>query len=688
MRITRRTVLALPLLASLPKLQAQTLPAAYRWESLTPLNDGIRWPNVSPRLDGRPHFLPRDGAQLISYADKLWLVGGWSPGLVPGVTSNDVWSSADGNVWTQVKPNTFGFSVFNSATDWAARHTYGLVSYKGEIWIVGGDPNQGYWQTDVWSSSNGTNWQRRGDFQPQIVPRALYGVVVFKGRIWVLGGQTLTMNQDGQALNDVWSTTNGQQWTRHMPANGHIWSPRAIVNHAVVHQGRLWVVGGWVYSHIREQRSNGFNDVWSTADGVNWVLHASQSPWIPRWYGEAASFDGKLWMITGSTVLNGGNRDDAWYSDDGVNWTELVSTIRPGPRHASARVVHQGALHLACGNMWNDSWRLVPNYRYELEKLSGVSGLQTGGGAGLVVLNGQLIMAGGLVSGGSAYSNGVLRSSDGGIRWQVGRINSHEAGQAPSNVYWSGRSLHDMVVHNGFAYICGGFNTESDYLSDVWRSADGVTWSRIAAALPWGQRFFQGLVSFQNKLWLLGGQNNHSGVTPSSTRNVSPDVFYNDVWSSSDGVSWTRAQSNAPWQGRGMVNVVVFQDRLWLVGGARHPSRLGGRWRYFKDVWSSTDGINWDLETDHVPWTSRANHTVTVFDGKLWVLGGENNTKGRLSDVWHSADGVHWTSLKRPKSFWPRKNASAIVLNGQLLIVGGESAASNEVWRVRRIEAA
>lgn len=48
--------------------------------------------------------------------------------------------------------------------------------------------------------------------------------------------------------------------------------------------------------------------------------------------------------------------------------------------------------------------------------------------------------------------------------------------------------------------------------------------------------------------------------------------------------------------------------------------------------------LYWEQVTDSAPWGSRSGHTTVSFQGKLWLIGGNNN-----SDVWYSPDGESWT---------------------------------------------
>lgn len=96
------------------------------------------------------------------------------------------------------------------------------------------------------------------------------------------------------------------------------------------------------------------------------------------------------------------------------------------------------------------------------------------------------------------------------------------------------------------------------------------------------------------------------------------------------------------------------------------------------DVWKSKDGISWTLlknKEDSNPFDPRFRHTVTSFQGKLFIIGGNNNRKS-FNDVWTSEDGTDWQSIsnKNKNNQLPFNNRSkhcAFVLNDYLYIIGG-----------------
>ena len=304
-------------------------------------------------------FAPRDGAGALVFQNKMWLIGGWNPGdkkHFPRICNNEVWNSADGKTWTLIKPNTFLDRTFDPKKDWEGRHTAGYVVFKDKMWIVGGDVNQGHYHNDVWSSADGKTWELVTDKVPW-GPRALHYTVVHQDRIWVIGGQTVPgfAKSDEIFHRDIWNSADGKNWQKIEPKEPY-WPQRGMIGGSAVHQGRIWILGGGTYDTPKTPERKFFNDVWSSSDGVAWTRHVDKAPWAPRQYHEVAAFDGKLWVLEGYYKSN---RNDVWYSADGVAWHELPKTPWR-PRHAASVFVHDDALWMVAGNnMESDVWKLT-----------------------------------------------------------------------------------------------------------------------------------------------------------------------------------------------------------------------------------------------------------------------------------------------------------------------------------------
>jgi len=313
------------------------------------------------KINDHAPFASRDGAGALTFDHAMWLLGGWNPNdkeNFPSICNNEVWRSRDGVGWELIKPNTFMSKDFSLATDWAGRHTAGYVVFKDRMWIVGGDANQGSYQNDVWTSTDGRTWECLTRNVPW-GPRVLHYTLVLNDHIWVIAGQTVPQFAPATEVfyRDVWKSADGVNWQK--VTDKTPWPFRGAVGGNVVFNGRIWMLGGGVYdtpAHPPPRLL--YNDVWSSADGINWKQHTAAAPWAVRMYHDVAVFDNKMWVMEGWSPEKG-NRNDVWYSEDGENWRELPDTPWK-PRHAASVFVHDNALWMVAGNnMESDVWKLT-----------------------------------------------------------------------------------------------------------------------------------------------------------------------------------------------------------------------------------------------------------------------------------------------------------------------------------------
>src|SRR5688572_5360766 len=88
------------------------------------------------------------------------------------------------------------------------------------------------------------------------------------------------------------------------------------------------------------------------------------------------------------------------------------------------------------------------------------------------------------------------------------------------------------------------------------------------------------------------------------------------------GVDWEQATGAAAFSGRYRHSSVVFNNKLWVIGG------FGSNGGLKNDVWSSPDGVNWTQATGAAPFSARQGHTSVVFNNKIWVIGGDSGVGG------------------------------------------------------------
>ena len=318
---------------------------------------GYGWTNVTMEAD----FRPRDGAGALIFDGRMFLIGGWNPRdkeYFPRTCVNDVWSSPDGATWTLEKPNTFLDDSFDNEQDWEGTHAAGCVVYQDKLWVIGGDPLQGHYQSEVWSSADGRTWNHVNPGRPvPWRPRVLHHTFVFDGKIWILGGQTLPQFAPAEEIfyHDVWNTEDGVNWTK-VEMQTPFTPRRGMIGGSAILNGRVWLLGGGTYETPNLDHYVYYNDVWSSADGVHWQQHLAEAPWRPRVYHDVAVFDDRLWIMEGQTEE--GNSNDVWYSSDGVNWHEVPNTPWK-VRHAASVFVYDNALWMVAGNnMESDVWKL------------------------------------------------------------------------------------------------------------------------------------------------------------------------------------------------------------------------------------------------------------------------------------------------------------------------------------------
>ena len=271
---------------------------------------------------------------------------------------------------------------------------------------------------------------------------------------------------------------------------------------------------------------------------------------------------------------------------------------------------------------------------------------------------------------------------------------------------WSARNAHQAVVFKNRMWVLGGNGIGNNKLSDVWYSSNGISWTMATANAGWGARSKHQALVFKNRMWVLGGFKLGDGARASrdiwdSTngadwRQVTSDaawsgvritsVVYNNkmwiidgtntngklrIWDSTNGADWRQATSNAAFPTRLSRSSVVFDGKIWLLGGKDQ-----GGISHQNDVWYSTNGADWHLVTTNAAWSKRVEHTTLVFDGKMWLLGGQVlDVKNKYqNDVYYSSNGADWSRLTAESSWEARENSSSVVFDNKIWVLGGRSS--------------
>ncbi len=251
---------------------------------------------------------------------------------------------------------------------------------------------------------------------------------------------------------------------------------------------------------------------------------------------------------------------------------------------------------------------------------------------------------------------------------------------------WIGRSYPGTMIFNNKLWIMGGLNTTTPFVfkNDVWSMDNAGNWTQATAAAAWNARYNFGAVNF-GKMFIFGGLSS-----------ANPFVLNNDVWASADGITWSKIDANpvvagvqnAPWTARYNFGSAVFNGKIFLMGGQDANGMKN-------DIWTTVDGVTWK-QTDtnpmqagiqNAPWSPRMDFTTLVYNNRLWIMGGMQTSvpSGMLNEVWSTADGITWTKFDNNTTTggiqnapWsPRTALFATVYQGKVWMSGGNLQASD-----------
>ena len=400
---------------------------------------------------------------------------------------------------------------------------------------VGGDEGVGTgfgdMAKDVWvleGTGDSTYWRKHSPYS-RYQPTFAYGNTSFNGGIHIIGGRVIAEHIGSETLEGVACDSqtsrfyNGQSvcfngnvrvhsadgvtWTRvssELSENLNVLRPIARSHHAAAaHRGKLYVMGGMTYvaaEKVWQQtynnnidaggRRNALNDVWAMNPNGSWdhIKGNGEQGFGKRLYHDAVSHNGKLYVFGGAytqgALTDSFLYDDVWASGTGQEWTRINDDVKK----FTPRFGHAVVWH-------EDAFYLVGG-----ATSSGLAGITTPGKFGLPPLSAS-----------EAY-----------------------------------KGLPDLFLR-GIARAYGVANP-AEILNDVWKSGDGVNWTKLASNLP-GPRAFHKMASLGGKLILSGGVDSGAGwaadnvITDSGAGYPYKDKqlgLLNEVWESDNGINWVK----------------------------------------------------------------------------------------------------------------------------------------------------
>lgn len=219
----------------------------------------------------------------------------------------------------------------------------------------------------------------------------------------------------------------------------------------------------------------------------------------------------------------------------------------------------------------------------------------------------------------------------------------------------------------------GGRMPNSHATNDIYTSSDGKNFNYVGAA-AFSPRVGATGVVFNNKIFIMGGNEEYFYGDANTLKS--------DVWSSSDGITWELETNNPGFSPRAFAQSFVLNNKLCITGGGNYSPYAFA----LNDIWCSADGKNFEMVTANAPWPARIWFSVITHNNHVWILGGDKIVPRsiKLNDIWISSDLQEWTEVKFDKIWSPRHEHSTVVANDEIFVMAGHADPINsQVWKFK-----
>ena len=665
--------------------------------------DGITW-----QWEGTAGWSKREKFQAVSHNGRIYVIGG-NAGSAKSYR-DDVWSSADGRNWR-----------LETKQDWLARKDHAALSHNGRIYVMGGHGRHKGVQLrsleDVWSSVDGKNWvqEAAGSVWPQ---RELHDVVSFSGRMYLMGGQGPGVYKLDY-FRDVLSSNDGKNWVRETPFAG--WDGRRGLQ-LVVFPPPLALSGPTERIRLKPETPAQIHAFQAQQGDGNYTYKL-----FPQIAGFAISNDGVL-----STDGSGQVGDEYILTvlalDSTGNWAQAevrvyfaqltladvrLTVVPPGfavnvHTLVAKEAVGSQTFAIVSGNQQgffaldpphSDILLMHANVQQGvyplLVEVTDSAEPPNRATAMIMIEAAPLFVADASLSAPARYPGDIhtftVIGGKGAITYAITRDDGYFAIDASSGVLSVASAelgTYNLLLEvtdsaeppnrataavkveiNRQIIVLGGqiVTTATVAVNDVWSSLDGKAWRQKTAAAGYPARVGYQAVVHNGQIYVMGGVDK-----------VKDGTLKRDVYSSEDGVNWTRETPTADWSARADHRAVSHQGRIYVLGGLHVFYDVQNTILITilkNDVWSSADGKNWVQETAAAEWSARREHEVVSHNGRIYVMGGRiGDGEGYLNDVWSSADGATWVQETAAAEWLARKDFQAVSHRGRLYVMGGKAS--------------
>jgi len=328
------------------------------------------------------------------------------------------------------------------------------------------------------------------------------------------------------------------------------------------------------------------------------------------------------------------------------------------------------------------------------------NGAGMGGAAGALNANGTNGTTGVVVM----YVTGSTFAASSSVNWakfntNTGVVDSPDPGNGACSGWCtksayslpSARSGFSMVAYNGFLYVMGGINAAGTrqstvYIAKLGANGEPQLWhpsdTNHANWVYWYQdtglssiRAYSGAVAYNNRMYVLGGIGASAPVNSVEIADINPTGTLG---------SWTASGAVLPSTARYGHNVQVYNDRLYLIGGAATVGGAPIASVYYNKI--NTDGTlnSWVSTTSlGAGRMSLGGNFTSVWGAYIYISGGcgavngSGNCTSVLSDTQlasMNADGSIdvWNTMAGVSD--QRMGSGVIAWRGYVYELGGCSA--------------
>jgi hypothetical protein len=657
--------------------------------------DGTVWEEFSPPV----HYATRNGAETIALDSKVFLIGGeresGSVSLWWASKTSDTWMVEPGGLLVKQSghnptfENGISFFTMDGAVHWTEEFkelvsgsTNDIYFSERGIWRLNADGTiQQTYQVNgrglvdgafsipqgrgmfiggckmALSSADGNYWQineKSSDFE-----RYESSIFVHQDHAYIVGGYTI----NGAGVGTTYTVQRGVFRTdtpgsyADMTEMGTLPFDMSDKNYVFSTGDKLVALEKIDLTSMR---------VWTSSDGSVWTPEAELAPFSCR--DKAAIFrrGDRFWIVGGLVATShvtgsgtaGAKLTDVWSSPDGITW-QAEPTYTELSALASGKFIATEDRAYVFEDLDGHSYTMdrvmsstdLRNWR--VEYWNGAAPRM----AEVFPFGGGCVGFGSIGYGRTAA--GVYSSRD-GINW----------GRLPD--FMPDRFGYAVTAHDGKIWYIGGYTPQTvdspeTLYNDVWSTTDGRNWTRVLESAPFEPRTDSKAISFGGKLLVIGG---HGGPTTQD--------FYGDVWSTDDGIAWTKLTDTA-FAGRDPGELIEYADRLLVIGGKFFGASLG-------DSYATSDGINWDYLGQTFGVEGRSGHATYVSNGKLYSAAGLGTPSGpppynAYADIRSTTDGTNWDIDTSDAAFGPRNLASVIDRGTDLILFAGDEVyGTPDVW--------